>query len=320
MAESGALTLKSAGNPKSTTSAQYSPVDDPYYVGHNEATAVSLVSEVLIGRQNFTPWKKSMEIALSSKMKLGFVLGRIPRPADDDPMIDRWQRVNDTVMSWLISSVSKQIVGQILHAEDVAVAWQTLHARFSGTNLSRKFALKKDICNLLQGDLEVAAYFQKLASYWEELDAMRRRPSSGFRNCPDCRENSKEKMEDRSMQFLFGLNEIHSHVRTHILALIELPHIDVIYDMVSSHEAEYKLTRASVVEASAMYADQTSFRRSQAKNSASVGYKQRLFCTHCKLVGHNKDTCYNIIGYPIGHKLYKELFLFRIQLRKPPVH
>ncbi|CAM8928639.1 unnamed protein product [Rhodiola kirilowii] len=113
-----------------------------------------------------------MEIALSARSKIGFVLGDHPRP-EDPLLIPKWQRCNDVVMSWLISSVSKQIVGQILHSFDAADAWNTLHIRYAGSNLSRKFALKRDICNLMQGDMSIDAYFEKLTDYWGELDAMR---------------------------------------------------------------------------------------------------------------------------------------------------
>ncbi|CAM8948793.1 unnamed protein product [Rhodiola kirilowii] len=302
------------------SAGHYNPADDPFYVSLNEVTGSSLVSEVLIGRRNFVSWKKAMEIALSARMKIGFVLGQYPRPADDSPMLARWQLSNDVVMSWLISSVSKQIVSQILHAEDVAVAWRTLHIRYSGSNLSRKFALKKDIWSLMQGDMDVASYIGKLTNFWEDLDAMRgRRHCYVAGNCLECRENAKERLEDRAMQFLFGLNDMYSQVRTHILALDELPNIDKIYDMVTSHEAEYNLTKLSVMEASAMYAKQNNYRNQNSLVQHSIqsaqpvqqgtnvtgGNKQRLFCTHCKMSGHGKETCYKLIGYPVGHKLYK---------------
>ncbi|KAL9667361.1 hypothetical protein QQ045_001715 [Rhodiola kirilowii] len=128
---------------------EYNLVDDPFYVSHNEITGSSLVSKVLIGRQNFVSWKKAMEIALSARLKLDFVLGRHSRPGDDDPMLVKGQCCNDVVISWLIRSGSKQIVGKILNDDDVAIAWQTLHVMYAGSNLSRKFSLKKDICNLL---------------------------------------------------------------------------------------------------------------------------------------------------------------------------
>ncbi|CAM8883001.1 unnamed protein product [Rhodiola kirilowii] len=111
-------------------------VDDPYYVHHNEITGSPIVSDVLVGQENYMNWKRSMEIALSGRSKLTFVQGKYPKPSDP-VMVAKWQRCNDVLMSWLICSVSKKIVGEILHARDVMTAWETLQSSYAGTNLAR---------------------------------------------------------------------------------------------------------------------------------------------------------------------------------------
>ncbi|KAL9682259.1 hypothetical protein QQ045_014054 [Rhodiola kirilowii] len=121
--------------------------DDPYSVNNNEITGNSLVSEVLAGKRNFVNWKKSMEIALSARSKLEFVNGKYPKPTEGI-MVDKWQRCNDAIMSWLLASVSPIVHGQILHAKDVATALKILHTRYAGSNVSRKFSLKRDLGNM----------------------------------------------------------------------------------------------------------------------------------------------------------------------------
>ncbi|KAL9686743.1 hypothetical protein QQ045_031136 [Rhodiola kirilowii] len=56
--------------------------DDVYYVNNNEINGNSIVGEILTGRGNFVKWKKSMRIALSARLKLGFVEGEHPKPTD----------------------------------------------------------------------------------------------------------------------------------------------------------------------------------------------------------------------------------------------
>ncbi|KAL9688545.1 hypothetical protein QQ045_032968 [Rhodiola kirilowii] len=97
-----------------------------------------IVTKVLTGRINFISWKKSMEIALSA------------------------------------SSISEDIVGQILHAKDVMTAWNMLHARFAGINLARKSVLMKEANNLVQRDLDVATYHGKLTKCCQELDSIKK--------------------------------------------------------------------------------------------------------------------------------------------------
>ncbi|CAM8963151.1 unnamed protein product [Rhodiola kirilowii] len=313
--------------------AAVTTVDDIYYVNNNEITGNSIVGEILTGRENFVKWRKAMRIALSARLKLGFVEGKHPRP--NDPILKaRWQRCNDVIMSWLLCSVSPDVTGQILDSSDVADAWNCLHMMYAGSNLSRKFSLQQEIANLMQGTMSVAKYFEKLCGLWRGLDAMReRRVCSLSDECLQCQDSARENHENKVMKFLMGLNENLAQIRTHILALERLPPLNVVFDRVSNHEAERNLTKLVSTESSAMYANHQSFTRQNygnnqqytqqsrtsqqpnqnAQNSAR-NYegnntinrpKQRPFCTYCQQAGHTKETCWKIYGFPPGHKQYK---------------
>ncbi|CAM8930112.1 unnamed protein product [Rhodiola kirilowii] len=285
--------------------------DDPYHFNSNEITGSSIVSEVLIGRQNFISWSKSMEIALSVRAKLEFVEGKRPKPIDPT-LSAKWKRCNDVIMTWLLNSVSKKVVSHILHAKDAATAWRILHSRYAGSNVSRKFYVKKEISNIRQGELDVANYFEKLNGYWKELDSLSKRTGCGEDNtCNDCKESAKEREDDRVIEFLMGLNDEHAHIRTHILALRELPSLDVVYDMVLNDESQQNVTKPNYVEASALYSRQQDSENSpkNQNHNQTRGYqgkpRGRPFCTHCQANGHTKEFCYKLVGYPPGHKLYK---------------
>ncbi|CAM8961061.1 unnamed protein product [Rhodiola kirilowii] len=307
----------------STSSTLASEVsDDAFFVNKNDIHGNPLVSEVLTGRKNFVSWRKAMEIALSARDKLEFVEGEIPMPTEAKQKA-KWKRCNNVIMTWILNSVSKNVVGQILHSENVAIAWKSLNMKYGGSNISRKFSVQQEIANLMQGDLDVSSYHEKLVNLWHELDSMRRYKVCVVADgCVKCQETKdfydQEKEEGRVIKFLMGLNEAFTHIRTHILALRELPSLDVAYDMVSTNEAERSIAKAISIEASAMYAHQESsykqqnqFQRSAGNstgNSAgnSVGrVKQRPYCTHCQFNGHTKEHCYKLNGYPPGHRLYK---------------
>ncbi|CAM8903825.1 unnamed protein product [Rhodiola kirilowii] len=186
-------------------------VDDPYFFNSNEITGSSIVSEVLVGRQNFVSWAKSKEIALSVRSKLVFVLGKHSK-STDPTLSSKWKHCNDVIMAWLLNSVSKNVVSHILHAKDAASAWRILYTRYAGSNVSRKFYLKKEISNIKQGDLDVAYFFEKLNAYWKELDAMSKRIGCDEDGeCNNCR-GAKEREEDRVIEFLMGVNDNYSHI------------------------------------------------------------------------------------------------------------
>ncbi|KAL9676748.1 hypothetical protein QQ045_004966 [Rhodiola kirilowii] len=209
--------------------------NDAFYVNKNDIHVNPLVSEVLTGRQNFVQWRKAMEIARSTHDKLEFVEGQIPVPVDVKQKA-RWRRCNNVIITWILNSVSNNVVGQILHSEIVAM---------------------QEIANLMQGDMDVSSYHEKLVNIWHELDSMKKYKVCDITDgCTRYMETKsfydQEKEEGRVIKFLMGLNEAFTHIRTHILALRELTTLDVAYDMVVSNEAERHIAKLTVVEASAM--------------------------------------------------------------------
>ncbi|CAM8917903.1 unnamed protein product [Rhodiola kirilowii] len=198
----------------------------------------------------------------------------------------RWRRCNNVIMTWILNSVSKNV---------------------------------QEIANLMQGDMDVSSYHEKLVNLWHELDSMRKYKLCAIADdCLKCQETKafydQEKEEGRVSKFLMGLNESFTHIRTHIIALRELPSLDVAYDMVSTNESERTVAKIVCIEASAMYAQQESSYKQQMQSQRSGGnsagnfagkMKQRPYCTDCQLNGHTKKHCYNLNGYPPGHRLYK---------------
>lgn len=121
-----------------------SAAEDVYYVANSEITGHSLVPKILTGISNFVDWKKNMEIPLSAKNKLTFVLGHHPRSLD--PILSaRWKTCNDAIMSWILASSNKNFHCHILHSEDVVSAWKTLISRYGGTNAARQFAVERSL-------------------------------------------------------------------------------------------------------------------------------------------------------------------------------
>jgi len=74
----------------------------------------SLASEPLTGL-NYGQWKRSCEVSLVSKHKLGFVNGSCAKPATG-PLISQWERCNAMVISWLLHSIRKDIGTSVLFA------------------------------------------------------------------------------------------------------------------------------------------------------------------------------------------------------------
>lgn len=56
-----------------------------------------------------------MKIALGAKNKLGFVEGKVMIPKDSSENYERWRRCDYMVISWILNSISKELVGSFLY-------------------------------------------------------------------------------------------------------------------------------------------------------------------------------------------------------------
>ncbi|PKI71561.1 hypothetical protein CRG98_008078 [Punica granatum] len=71
-------------------------------------------------------WAKATEIALRAKNKLGFVDGTLKRPADGDPMKERWDSYNWTMISWIINTIEQELQSSVVYADNVKALWDDL--------------------------------------------------------------------------------------------------------------------------------------------------------------------------------------------------
>jgi len=83
-----------------------------------------LVNE-LLNRRNYATWKKSMEIALIAKNKLGFVLGTTA-PPEAEPLQNQWNRCDKMAISWTLHAVKKRISDNILFSKSSKQIWLDL--------------------------------------------------------------------------------------------------------------------------------------------------------------------------------------------------
>ncbi|KAL0315223.1 UNVERIFIED_CONTAM: hypothetical protein Scaly_2876000 [Sesamum calycinum] len=78
-------------------------------------------------------------------MKLGFINGKNPKPEESDESYEQWERADNMVISWILNSISKDIVESFLYIDIIRDLWLELKARF-GCGAS------KEIENLYQRD------------------------------------------------------------------------------------------------------------------------------------------------------------------------
>lgn len=73
---------------------------NPFYLHPGENPRVTLVAPPL-DDNNYHNWSKSMRRALTSKNKISFINGNLPKPTFSGPNYELWDRANSMVLSWI---------------------------------------------------------------------------------------------------------------------------------------------------------------------------------------------------------------------------
>ncbi|PKI59598.1 hypothetical protein CRG98_020007 [Punica granatum] len=245
-----------------------------------------------------------MIIALRARNKLAFIDGSLEKPGDEEPLRERWERCNSTVLAWLFNTMEGSLQSTVAYAVDAKNLWDDLKERFSEGNQSRVFPIKTEICLLRQEGLSVREYFGKLKLLWDELEFYLEHPGC---SCGASTTIAAQREAERCYQFLMGLTSEFNTIRSTILSIEPLPNLNKAYKMVANEERQKMVTRSrEAVPELAVFL---------AKEDAKLGWtggsrwqssaEGKGTCSYCGKMGHTKNTCWALIGYPSWHSKSK---------------
>ncbi|GAA0164121.1 hypothetical protein LIER_39724 [Lithospermum erythrorhizon] len=116
----------------------------PLQLHHSDHPSYVLSRRLLISH-NYHSWRRSVEISLLAKNKIGFITGDIPRP-DDPQLATQWDRCNgNMVIEWLFHYVEREIAESVLYCDTATKIWSQLLSRYSQSNQARIFQLQKEL-------------------------------------------------------------------------------------------------------------------------------------------------------------------------------
>ncbi|XP_047267029.1 uncharacterized protein LOC124897740 [Capsicum annuum] len=88
-----------------------------------------------------------MKIALRAKRKLGFIEGTCKRSSFKGDLVEEWERINATILTWIMNTVSKELVNGIVYADD---AHASLIPSVCGCAKSKEFLVDLEQQNLFR--------------------------------------------------------------------------------------------------------------------------------------------------------------------------
>ncbi|GJU43984.1 putative RNA-directed DNA polymerase, eukaryota, reverse transcriptase zinc-binding domain protein [Tanacetum coccineum] len=207
-----------------------SSINDPLYIASSDHLGMTLTNTPFNG-VNYHSWSMPIKMALGAKLKLGFIDGTCLKPPIQDVKYQRWIRCNYMVTCWILKSMVAELSDAFLYADSAYELWKEIYERYGQSNGPLIYQNERELINVVQGNLYVAAYFNKMKKFWDELHNL-----NGILVCTCGQMNTCTcgildkffEMESRSklMQFLMNLNDDFESVRSQILSMYPLPNMN----------------------------------------------------------------------------------------------
>ncbi|KAL0416374.1 UNVERIFIED_CONTAM: hypothetical protein Slati_3469300 [Sesamum latifolium] len=228
-----ALENASATTANTSTAAGVQSENEAMKLHGADHPGMVLVSAPLIGK-NYLNWRYAIKSALHVKMKLEFIDRSLSKLDINDVSFEKWIRVDSMVTTWILNSISKEIVEGFIYTKSSRSLWLDLEERSGKCYGSQLYQLQREITVLSQGNMTVEAYYTKLRRLWDELEVMLPTLQCTFNGCT-C--GLSKRVADLAlftqlMQFLMGLGEMFDYVRHQLLVRDPIPSIIRAYSMV----------------------------------------------------------------------------------------
>ncbi|XP_026440554.1 uncharacterized protein LOC113339516 [Papaver somniferum] len=276
----------------------------------SEAFREVLFSPLLQG-DNYGAWVRGITKALNAKGKLGFVDGSLPPPEDD--LTHRcWKRCDDLVGSWLLNSVHPDIRASCLYAASSHAIWKDFQVRLCISNAPILFRLKSSIASIRKESMPASLYYTKIKTLWDQYDSLVASTEACI--CGAGKHMIERLERDRAMEFLQGLHERFSNLRSQILIMEPFPTALRIFNLVQQEEEQQHITASPlpVVDSAAL---NTSRHLPSSRPPASHNKRPRPHCDYCNRHEHVREKCYRLHGFQLQTTLCQLLLLLLQQCR-----
>ncbi|KAK3007596.1 hypothetical protein RJ639_014606 [Escallonia herrerae] len=209
-----------------------------YYLSSQANSSNSLTKDIFKGN-NYVAWEQSDILTLKSHNKLAFIDIRITKPEPKLKDFLAWNIVNSTLCSWIGNSLDAPIRATVSRLNEAKLIWDSWKTRYSIPNRPRIYKLWFDVSMTTQEGASVMTYYTKLLGMWDGLLTLSPLESCG---CPKGNEKMNRYQDLQTYQFLMGLDDKYTTLRTQIINMDTFPNIDRVYPMVMQEESHRGIT------------------------------------------------------------------------------
>ena len=196
-----------------------------------------------------------------------------------------------------MNSVSESIAQTLVFHYSAISVWEDVKECFAKIDRIRIASLRSTINNLKQGSKSVLEYFTEMKSLWDELDSHRLIPNCTCIHpcrCESIRLAKQYRIGEQIIQFLTGLNEQFSVLKTQVLLMDPLPSLNRVYSLVVQEESNNSVLSSPVsLDESSILVNASDSRKPYGRGkSSSNGKNSTRFCTFCNRYNHTVEYCF----------------------------
>jgi hypothetical protein len=94
---------------------------------------------------------------------------------EDNPVYQAWYVQDQQLLSFLLNSVTKEVLGQVATETSAVGAWRAIIGMFASQSHAHIVHLRSKLASTLKGDSTCVAYYTHMTGYADEMVAAKKR-------------------------------------------------------------------------------------------------------------------------------------------------
>ncbi|KAL0294141.1 UNVERIFIED_CONTAM: hypothetical protein Scaly_2573600 [Sesamum calycinum] len=136
------------------------------------------------------------------------ILEPMENTADDSDELDEQIRTDYMVITWILNTVSKEILYAFIYVSLAKSLWLELKVRYGGSNGPMIYNLEQEIASVSQAEIPITAFFTKIKILWDKVVCLDPVPACTY---PVHRQIIKRKNSHQLMRSLGPISRLHNN-------------------------------------------------------------------------------------------------------------
>ena len=134
------------------------------------------LASIRLNRSNYNLWRSQILPTVCAYDLENYLLGTVTPPvkfvndqSTVNPAYSQWLRLDQFLLSWLLSSISESMLGHVVNCNSSSEIWTTLGQLFSTKSKDRLLHLRFLLQTTKKGSLSIEDYFMKMKTIAQDL-------------------------------------------------------------------------------------------------------------------------------------------------------